>query len=456
NVTGGGRGDAIPGAVEVEEETGGSKTGDAMNSNSKTLLDQAVNALRNDVPSAAETAASADRGAQALGIENRHADIMGAIQNCEGVHMLIDAYRAGTLPEARAMLIKAHLADCGACLRTYRKTAKLDWTAAAIATGAKRRPRVWGWAAATACVLAVASLFVYRAYWQIPPGVRAEVVSIDGSAYVTANGADRQLATGAKIGDGELVRTTGNSRAVLRLSDGSTLEMNQRSRLGIGARGRNMTVALNQGAVIVQAAHRTSGHLYVKTPDCRVAVVGTIFSVDAGLKGSRVAVLQGAVHVAHAGVDSMLNPGDQLTTSDNLSPQTLAEQFSWSPERAKYVGLMAQLALVEHKIAQLPFPEPRYTSDLLPRVPVNTRLYVSIPNLGEFLSQANSIFKDQLSKRPELPQWWLHGQPEHQNELNDFVAKVHDVSQYLGDEIVMIGVQDGDTPSGAVLADVQK
>jgi hypothetical protein len=423
---------------------------------SKTLLDQAVVVLRNDVPSAAETAASAERSAKALGIDNRHVETVGAIQNCEGVQLLMDAYRAGTLPEARAMVVKAHLADCGACLRAYRYSARLEWTAASIAKGAERSPWVWGWAAAAACLLAVASLFVYRAYWQIPPGVRAEVVSIDGSTYVTTYGTDRQLATGSKIGDGDLVRTTGSSRAVLRLSDGSTLEMNQRTRVKIGARGRNMTVALNQGAVIVQAAHRTSGHLYVKTPDCRVAVVGTIFSVDAGLKGSRVAVLQGAVHVAHAGVDSMLNPGDQLTTSDNLSPQTLAEQFSWSPERAKYVGLMAQLALVEHKIGQLPFPEPRYTSDLLPRVPVNTRLYVSIPNLGEFLSQANSIFNDQLNKSPELQQWWLHGHPERQNELNDFVAKMHDVSQYLGDEIVMMGVQDGENTSGAVLADVRK
>jgi ferric-dicitrate binding protein FerR (iron transport regulator) len=60
----------------------------------------------------------------------------------------------------------------------------------------------------------------------------------------------------------------------------------------VGARGHDMTVALENGAVIVQAAKRTSGHLYVKTPDCRVAVTGTVFSVNFGLKGSRVAVLR--------------------------------------------------------------------------------------------------------------------------------------------------------------------
>jgi hypothetical protein len=427
-----------------------------MNSESKTLLDRAVKALRDDVPGAAEVDASAHRSSVALGIENLHAAVAGAIQNCEGVRQLMDAYRAGTLPEAKAMLMKAHLADCGACLRVYRQSAKLDWSAPRITGRAQRRPQTWGWATAAVCVLTVAMAFVYRAYWQVPPGVRAEVVSVDGAAYVSAGGSDRLLAAGAKIGDDELVRTAGDSRAVLRLSDGSLVEVNQRSRFGVEARGRNMTVALNQGAVIVQAAHRTSGHLYVKTPDCRVAVVGTVFSVDAGLKGSRVAVLQGAVHVMHAGVESVLNPGDQLATSDNLAPQPLADQFAWSPEREKYAGLMAQLAVVEHKIAQLPFPEPRYTSDLLARVPAETRLYVSIPNLGEFLSEANAIFNDQLSKSPELQQWWMHGHPENQARLNDIIAKVREVSDYLGDEVVMVGIQDGDRPSGAVLADVQK
>lgn len=427
-----------------------------MNSDSKTLLDRAVHALRDDVPDAAEIAASAQRSAEALGIENHHAAVAGAIQNCEGVRLLMREYRAGTLPEPKALLVKAHLSDCGSCLRVYRQSARLDWTAPRIATGAGQSSLVWRWAAAAACVLVVTMLCVYELYWRVPPGVRAEVVSIDGAAYAAAGGVDRQLAPGAKIDDGEQVRTTGNSRAVLRLSDGSVMEVNQRSRFGIAARGRDMTVALNQGAVIVQAAHRTSGHLYVRTPDCRLAVAGTVFAVDAGLKGSRVAVLQGTVHVIHAGIKSVLNAGGQLATSDNLAPQPLADQFAWSPARAKYIGLMAQLALVEDKIAQLPFPGPRYTSDLMPRMPLDTRLYVSIPNLGDFLSKANTIFNDQLNQSPELQQWWMHGHRENQAKLNAFVASVRDVSSYLGDEVVIVGVQDGDRSSGAVIADVEK
>ena len=131
-----------------------------MNSESKTLLDRAVQALRDDVPGEAEIAASAERSAEVLCIENRKAAAAGAIQNCEGVRQLMDGYRTGTLPEARAMLIKAHLADCGACLRVYRQAEKLDWTAPRIASRGAARPRVWGWAAAAACVMAVALAFV--------------------------------------------------------------------------------------------------------------------------------------------------------------------------------------------------------------------------------------------------------------------------------------------------------
>jgi hypothetical protein len=217
-----------------------------------------------------------------------------------------------------------------------------------------------------------------------------------------------------------------------------------------------MTIALDNGAVIVQAAKRTSGHLYVKTPDCRVAVTGTVFSVDSGIKGSRVAVLQGTVHVTHGGVDSLLHAGDQVSTSDNLSPAPLEQQVAWSHDREKYLPLLAQFSTLEHRLGQIPFPQPRYTSDLLARVPADTELYISIPNPGDFLSEANTIFQDQLQKSPELQQWWSGGKGRNTAELNSLVGKFHDVSQYLGDEIVIVGTKQNQNAGFAVVADVQK
>jgi ferric-dicitrate binding protein FerR (iron transport regulator) len=425
----------------------------------KSLLDRATLELRADVPDAEAISASAERSAQALDIHMDREAFDGAIQNCEGVQRLFGPYRAGNLTENRRLLVEAHLRDCGECLRLYndgRDRAAVNWSAPAVTIAPRRSPLRLGWTlAASAAVLAI-GLFAYRAYWQVPPGVRAEVQSIDGSAYVIGDHGDRRIAAGAELREGDELRTAGESRAVLRLSDGSLVEMNQRSALGVGARGHNMTVSLDRGAVIVQAAHRTSGHLSLRTPDCRVAVTGTVFSVDAGIKGSRVAVLQGSVNVAHAGIHTMLHPGDQLATSDNLAPEPLDQQFAWSPEHEKYVGMMAQLANVEHQIAQIPFPEPRYSSDLLTRVPADTQLYVSIPNLGEFLQEANTIFQNQLNASPDLRAWWTRGHAQNPDELNQLVTKIHDVSQYLGNEVVLIGAGQADGKTVALLADVTK
>jgi hypothetical protein len=422
------------------------------------LLNKAIEAVRADEPDPETITAVAGRISDRLGIVMRSESAVEQIRSCDDVRRLLDGYRQGTLAEARSLLVKAHLSDCGACLRVFRqgeKAAAVDWSApkSRNKTVAVRRPL--GWALAFSCALLAALAFVYQAYWQVPPGVRAEVQSIDGSAWLISSGGDHQLTPGAGLKEGDRLRTSGGSHAVLRLSDGSTVEVNERTALEVGARGRNMTVSLDGGDVIVEAAHRTSGHLYVRTPDCRVAVTGTVFTVNAGLKGSRVAVLQGAVQVTHSGIHSMLKPGDQVTTSDNLAPEPLEQQVSWSPEREKYIGILAQLALLEHKISNIPLPGPRYSSDLLPRMPADTLLYVSIPNLGEFLTEANKIFHDQLSQSQELQQWWSQG---HNNtaELDALVEKIHDISTYLGDEAVVVGVKQASHPGFAVLADVQK
>lgn len=430
-----------------------------MKHDKEAVLDRAARALRADVPDSQAISASADRSAVALGIELGHTAFDGAIQDCEGMRRLFGSYRTGTLSPSRKLLVDAHLRDCGACLRVFREGragGALNWSTPEVGSAPGRRPLMWGWAAAVSGALLVAGLFVYKAYWQIPPGVRAEVESIDGSADLIDGSLDRRLAPGAELREGMELRTAGDSQAVLRLADGSLVEVNQRSTLAVGARGHDMTVHLVRGAVIVQAAERGSGHLYVKTPDCRLAVAGTVFSVDAGIKGSRVAVLQGSVHVTRAGTNMVLHPGEQMATGENLAPEPLEQQFTWSPEREKYVGMMAQLANVEHRIAQIPFPQPRYSSDLLARVPVDTQLYISIPNLGEFLKEANGVFQSQLNASPELREWWTKGHERNPDQLDEFVEKINDVSQYLGDEVVFIGLGQGDRSTVAMLADVKR
>jgi len=428
----------------------------------EVILDKAVQAIRGEEPDAALISSAAGRLAERLGIDAARGLAMDSapIENCADVRRLLAPYRAGTLSPARHQLIEAHLHDCGNCLRQFHGGSAVDWSTPKVAPVLAWRPRKLGWglggALAAGVALAACSFFAYQAYWQVPPGVRAQVESIDGTAYRVSDNGDRMLAAGDELTEGQQIRTTGGAHAVLRLADGSTVEMNERSVLGVGAQGHSMTVSLKDGAVIVQAARRTSGHLYVKTPDCRVAVTGTVFSVNSGIKGSRVAVLQGTVHVEHLGMDSLVAAGGQLETNDNLNPAPVEQQIAWSRDRDKYLPLLAQFAEFRDRLQQIPSAPLRYSSDLLARAPANTLLYISIPNIGDFLSQADTIFNDQLKQSPALQQWWSKGDGHNTAELDALIDKLHRMSQYLGSEIVVAGVKQERNPSFAVLADVTK
>jgi len=425
----------------------------------ETRLRTAVQALQADEPGAEEIAVSARRVADRLGIDSVTASRVDAITSCDDVQGLFGTYRAGTLSPARALLIEAHLHDCRDCSRQFSGrlgTAVLDWTAPKPGRVFAWRPQVFGWASASAIALLVTVFLVYQAYWQVPPGVRAEVRSIDGAAYRISDAGDHRLSPGEKLGEGETLRTSAGGHAVLQLTDGSTIEVNERSVVGVGARGRNMTVTVANGAVIVEAAKRTSGHLYVRTPDCRVAVTGTVFSVNAGLKGSRVAVLQGTVHVFHAGIDTVATAGNQVSTNDNLSSEPLSEQIAWSHDRDKYLVLLSQFAELRQQIEKIPFPQPRYSSDLLDRVPANTALYISVPNLGDFLSEANQTFHDQLKQSPALAEWWNSGHANNAADLDATVEKIHQMSKYLGDEVVIVGSGQAKNSGFAIIADVKQ
>lgn len=423
------------------------------------LLNAAILEIQASKPAADEMKSAGLRIADRLGIDAVNIAANHSIESCGDVLDLFPAYRSGSLSPARSLLIEAHLHDCVDCRRQMKNGsshAHLDWSAPQPHRVFVWRPRVLGWGLASAFAVLLSASFLYKAYWQVPPGVRAEVQSIDGSAYRIGNGMDRPLAPGDSLADGERIRTGGGAHAVLRLSDGSTIEVNERSVLALGARGKNATITLDDGDMIVQAAKRTAGHLYVKTPDCRVAVTGTVFSVDSGIKGSRVGVLQGSVYVSHAGIDTWVRAGDEVTTNSNLTSVPVEQQIAWSHDRDKYLPVLAQLATLQHRIEQIPFPQPRYTSDLLQRVPADTLFYVSVPNLGDFLSQANQIFHDQIKQSPELQQWWNHGHDRNTADLDALIDNIHSVSQYLGDEVVIVGVNGATGPRFAVLADVKQ
>ncbi len=191
---------------------------------------------------------------------------------------------------------------------------------------ARRFPGGSPWLAAAALLLVGlgVGLALFRALGMGTAGGSrmARVETVDGRLFRIAGASSVAVAAGDAVREGEQVRTAKDSRAVLRMSDGSQIEMAERAGLSLAAGRGGNTIELERGRIIVQAARQRPRHLYVATDDCLVSVTGTIFAVNHGTKGSRVSVVEGEVHVetlllgaaANTPAVLVLHPGDQATT----------------------------------------------------------------------------------------------------------------------------------------------
>jgi hypothetical protein len=271
-----------------------------------------------------------------------------------------------------------------------------------------------------------------------------------GTLVLVSETATMPLAAGAEIAEGQEVRTGKGSRAVIRLRDGSLVEMDQRSDVQFSERWSGKTIRLERGSVLVQAAKQRRGRLEVATPDSLVSVKGTIFGVTWGLKGSRVSVVQGEVKVDHGGLSKLLYRNQQSTTDQSMALTTVAADISWSQDAAQYLALLGDLAAIQAQVDQIPAPGLRYTSKLLARVPPSSVVVASIPNLGQTLAQATQIFDDRAAQSTSFAAWWSGTQGQGIRQAMD---RVRSVSDYLGDEILVAAPVNGPP---IVLAEVRR
>jgi len=424
------------------------------------ILDKAIAAVRDDQVDKqtidAATANAWQRISQLVGIEATVAPL-NRIEGCADVQSLLADFEAHRLSPARAMLVADHLRECAVC-RVHAKTNRnvesvLPWRANSV-----MRPRHWSLAqyalAAGIVAAAVLGMMIGRIGILTPSGYRAALESIDGVLYRVDAAGEHQARPGDQFGEGETVRTASGSRARLRLRDGSLVEMNGRSELYVSLGWRSTTVSLGRGIVIVQAAKRTRGHLYVKTADARVAVTGTIFSVNSGIKGSRVSVIEGTVHVAQAAGDAVLQAGDQVTTSTSMGEVPVRDEIAWSQDRDRYLALLAEFSKLDRKLQSIKLPDLRYQSNLLKFVGDSSVVYAGVPNYGEALKQANQLFQQQLSQSIVLREWWQQRGPgaDHNGlDFNRMVELIHGLSTYVGDEIAF-SVSPGPQRRGNVVA----
>lgn len=408
--------------------------------NNKKTLDDAIAAVRGEQPDNATIESARDRVWMNLRGTAPMPEMMPvSINGCADVESLLPAYRAQQLSPARQLIVHDHLRECVECRHLYQdgsKAVPVAWKRDSSADLTGWDMRRLAFAAMALFVIGVTSFFGYQQFYAPLPGNRAVVQAATGGlSLVRANG-DEQIKPGREIQEGDVVRTAAGSHAVLRMFDGSVVEMNERSEFSIAARRNATTISLNRGNIIVQAA-KQHGHLYVAAPDCKVSVTGTVFAVKTGMKGSRVSVVEGEVYVAHEGEEDILHSGDQVVTSSTLGETPVEEEISWSENRESHLALLAEFSKLQKKLENLPTPALRYNSAVLPLAPANTVIYASIPNLGEQLNEANRLFQDQLRDSPVLREWWTKtGMDKEQPRFEEMISKAHMFSKYLGDEVV--------------------
>jgi hypothetical protein len=412
-------------------------------------FDQILKSIREEDPGQAVVDAAAER--VRANISMRAVDFGGRLNSCEDFRSLADAYREGKLTEARHMLVEDHLHSCVECRRFFRGEQK-----AVVVTMPAKKSFVgvalpWAIAAAVLLVAGI-TLPEYFNVLMAPSGPRATVASVDGELYrVSPAGL---LNVGAQIAENEEVRTAKGSRAVLKLRDGSLVEVAERSDLRLNERWSGKTVALERGSVMVEAAKQRRGRLEISTPDCVVSVKGTIFSVSRGLKGSRVSVVEGEVSVDKSTGTELLHRGDQTATNPTMALTGVAEDVSWSENSPKYLSLLGELSGISKRLEAIPGPGMRYRSKLTAVLPANTAVFVSMPNLASTLAEANSIFEERAKQSPVLSEWWNQ---EGAKNVRRIVDQVRTVSDYLGDEIVLaVPVAGGKLQNPVMVAEQKK
>jgi FecR protein/Putative zinc-finger len=417
-------------------------------------LDHLLSAIRNEQVDEKVVAQARERVWNSIAGVSSAEVSSPVLRTCADFQALIPGYLSQRLAPARALLFEDHIHACVACRRALEQ-ARQGAPQQVVLRGenTRRTSSIWQWSVGAAAVALIA--FVTFSFNRgLLPGqhpIRAAVESIDGSLYSVEGGDVQLIPTGYPIRNGEEIRTAKGSTAVVRLLDGSLVEMGERADVAVARGWKGTTIHLDGGQVIVQAAKQRVGRLYLATDDCLVSVEGTIFSVNHGIKGSRVSVIEGVVRMEYGERTAELHAGDQASTNASVSKVPIQDDIAWSRNAAKYLALLGDFAVLQKQLAAIPGPGLRYSSDLLPYVPEHTVIFAAIPNLTNTLTEADRLFRERLQQSPALRNWWQQQQKHSGSNLEDLFSEVKKFSSYLGDEIVFAAGKNGSTYTAPVI-----
>ena len=385
------------------------------------------------------------------------------IRSCDDFQSLIPFYLHGNMSRARVMLLEDHFRECISCRKAFKNARSGSSVSmpsnARLIQPSRFRAIVRRVAIAAMLVIAFALIGVVAIQY-LPWGLgNSTVQAATGPLYRVDRAGTHLLPVGSVIKKGERIRTSMGSTAVVRLEDGSLVEMNERTEFSVNNGVQGTTISLEQGNIIVQAAKQGSHHLFVSTNDCLVSVTGTIFSVNNGTKGSRVSVIEGNVRVDNRGQESVLQPGNQIATNLSMERVPIKREIAWSRDANRYSALLSALAGLRDDLDKVARPNARYSSRLLDLLPEKTVFYMALPNLSATLADAGQILQSRIQQNPVLNEWWSQEQRSAGGQVtfNQTIGKIREFGEYLGDEIVVsTGMNSvGDPDKFLVLADLR-
>lgn len=392
---------------------------------------------------------SGEQAAAAAGVETSEL-MVGQLRGCEDFQALIPAYLAGALSSARTMLLEDHTRECVPCRKAlkearYGNQAPRQLQAQkARAAAMDHRMTVLRWGVA-AMLIAGLGMFAWPWAQRLMNSfstLNAVVEAANGNVYKVTNDKTQTVRLGDRLQKGEHIRTAKGASAVVKLPDGTRVEMRERAEVSVTDNPAGVTINLERGQVIVEAAKQRDRKLFVQTDDSLVSVVGTIFSVNGGTKGSRVTVIEGEVHVDTAGKDLALHPGEQVATHESIERIPVKDEIAWSQNATKYNQMLDEIrAKIDSEVAM---PGNRYSTRLLDLMPADTAFYVAIPNISETLARADQILQENIQQNGELREWWQkeQAQAKGQQGISGVIKQVSGFGKYLGNEIVIGGGPD--------------
>lgn len=377
------------------------------------------------------------------------------IEGCADFQTLIPSYLGGKLSEARALLLVDHTHECIPCRRAL-KQARGGSVAPAVrkqkAGTYSLRPVVLRWGIAAALVIGLGLIAFPLIQRYLPIGsFEATVQAADGPVYAVTDTQTRALNLGEKINRGDTIRTAKDAHAVVKLGDGSLIEMKDRSEFSINQTMRGTTLHLNRGSVIVEAA-KQKGNFFVETNDSLVSVTGTTFAVNSGTKGSRVSVIQGEVHLDRSGEDRVLRAGEQATTNASIETISVKDEVAWSRNAARYAQTLAGLAALQKELNAVPRPGVRHSTRLLDMMPEDTVLYAALPNLSTTIAESNRIIEERIQQNPALKEWFANRRDAKGPGVNQTISAIKEFGDQLGDEIAVgAGLSATSDPVGPIV-----